>query len=219
MSLNSTHPSVPCRLVAGALLFGTGSFVNASSAQGSEVVVRFLEDSAWDGGYSGRIRIENTGATVQGGWELTYLDGPVISSLWNAEWTSVNGRTILGDLGWNGTIETDAFIELGFQGVGSLLEDVVDARFNGMPVDIAYGEADGDQGGGGTTDPDFDLNGRIDGADLSQLLSNWGSASTIFDLDRSGLVDGGDLTILLSAWSAGGRFRWRRGWRWRWRWR
>jgi len=206
MSLNSTHPSVPCRLVAGALLFGTGSFVNASSAQGSEVVVRFLEDSAWDGGYSGRIRIENTGATVQGGWELSYLDGPVISSLWNAEWTSVDGRTILEDLGWNSTIETDAFIEIGFQGVGSLLENVGDARFNGMPVAITYEAAGGDQGGGGNTppDPDFNLDGRIDGADLSQLLSNWGSASTIFDLDRSGLVDGGDLTILLSAWSAGG---------------
>ena len=203
MSLNSTHPSVPCRLVAGALLFGTGSFVNASSAQGSEVVVRFLEDSAWDGGYSGRIRIENTGATVQGGWELSYLDGPVISSLWNAEWTSVDGRTILEDLGWNSTIETDAFIEIGFQGVGSLLENVGDARFNGMPVAITYEAAGGDQGGGGNTppDPDFNLDGRIDGADLSQLLSNWGSASTIFDLDRSGLVDGGDLTILLSAWS------------------
>jgi chitinase len=168
-------------------------------------VVRFLEDSAWDGGYSGRIRIENTGATIQGGWDLTYLDGPEISSLWNAEWTSVDGRTALGDLGWNGTIETDAFIEIGFQGVGSLLENVVDARFNGMPVDITYEETGGDQGGGGDTapDPDFDLNGRIDGADLSQLLSNWGSASTIFDLDRSGSVDGGDLTILLSAWSAG----------------
>jgi hypothetical protein len=64
MSLNSTHLSVTCRLAAGALLFGTGSFVNASSAQGSEVVVCSLEDSASDGGYSGRIRIENTGATV-----------------------------------------------------------------------------------------------------------------------------------------------------------
>jgi GH18 family chitinase len=202
MILNSAHRMVPCRLAAGALLFGTGSFICAEPAQSSEVMVRFLEDSTWDGGYSGRIRIENNGAPLLSGWELTYLDGPEISSLWNAEWQSSEGRTTLNDLGWNGSISSGDFVEIGFQGVGSLLENVIDPRLNGSPVDIRYGEGDESGGNDDTTpNPDFDLNGRVDGADLSQLLSSWGSTSTLFDLDQSGFVDGGDLTILLSAWS------------------
>ena len=146
MILNSAHRSVPCRLAAGALLFGAGSFICAEHAHSSEVMIRFLEDSTWDGGYSGRIRIENYGAPLVDGWELTYVDGPDITSLWNAEWATVGDRTTLNDLGWNGSIPTGDFVEIGFQGVGGLLENVGDARFNGDPVDVPYGE--NDEGGG-----------------------------------------------------------------------
>jgi chitinase len=205
MILNSAHRLVPCRLAAGALLFGAGSFICAEPAHSSEVTVRFLEDSTWDGGYSGRIRIENNGSALVDGWELTYVDGPEISSLWNAEWVTSGAQTSLTDLGWNGSIGSGDFVEIGFQGVGGLLENVVDARFNGGAVDVRYEEHDDGGGGGGDSppNPDFDLNGRIDGADLSQLLASWGSSSLLFDLDQSGFVDGGDLTILLSAWSTG----------------
>ena len=210
MSLNSMHRLVPCRLAVGALLFSTGSFVTAEPAQSTDVLVRFLEDSAWDGGYSGRIRIENNGAPLVGGWELTYLGGPDIASLWNATWSNTSGRTTLSNLDWNGSIATGEFIEIGFQGIGSLVETVRDPQFNGSPVEIRYGDGDGDQGDDGNgegdgapPDPDFDLDGRVTGADLSQLLSNWGGTATRFDLDQSGVVDGGDLTLLLAAWSTG----------------
>ena len=204
MSLNSAHRSVPCRLAVGAILFGTGSFLTSEPAQSSEVVVRFLEDSAWDGGYSARIRIENNGPPVLNGWELSYRDGPEIASLWNADWQTIEGRTTLSNLDWNSSIATGEFIEIGFQGIGSLVENVNDSRFNGSPVQISYGDEGGDDGDGGDDsppNPDFDLSGRVDGADLSQLLSSWGSSSALFDLDQSGFVGGGDLTILLAAWS------------------
>ncbi len=201
MSLNSVHQSVPCRLAVGVLMFGIGSIICAQHAESSEVTVRFLEDSSWDGGYSGRIRIENDGASLIDGWELTYLDGPDISSLWNAEWETDGARTTLTNLGWNGSIASGEFVEIGYQGVGSFEENVREAHFNGAPIDVRYAPDGGDGGNDAPPDPDFDLDGRIDGADLAQLLANWGSASAAFDLDQSGVIDGGDLTILLGAWT------------------
>lgn len=47
---------------------------------------------------------------------------------------------------------------------------------------------------------DFDLNGRVDGADLGQLLSAWGTSLPTADLDGNGVVSGSDLGILLGNW-------------------
>ena len=46
-----------------------------------------------------------------------------------------------------------------------------------------------------------DINGdlRVDAADLSTLLSNWGGSGTA-DLNSDGYVDGADLTVLVSLW-------------------
>lgn len=43
--------------------------------------------------------------------------------------------------------------------------------------------------------------GIVNGADLGELLTLWGSANPAYDLDGDGLVKGGDLGILLSRWS------------------
>ena len=52
-----------------------------------------------------------------------------------------------------------------------------------------------------TTEPsDLNFDGRVDGADMTILLSAWGDAGP-GDLDGSGIVDGGDLTKLLASWS------------------
>ena len=56
---------------------------------------------------------------------------------------------------------------------------------------------------GGTAIVPADLNrdGRVDGADLSMLLGEWGTAGDA-DFDGNGIVDGADLTTMLGAWSA-----------------
>lgn len=48
---------------------------------------------------------------------------------------------------------------------------------------------------------DLNCSGLVDGADLSELLSQWGSAGRA-DLNGSGNVDGADLSALLAAWGA-----------------
>jgi len=49
---------------------------------------------------------------------------------------------------------------------------------------------------------DLFVDGRVDGADLAGLLTQWGPAgpATTSDLNRDGRVDGADLAILLIAW-------------------
>lgn len=46
---------------------------------------------------------------------------------------------------------------------------------------------------------DLNCSGAIDGADLGQLLGNWGGSGAT-DLDGSGSTDGADLGMLLSQW-------------------
>jgi len=47
---------------------------------------------------------------------------------------------------------------------------------------------------------DLNGDGRVDGADLSILLSEWGTPSPVADIDADGVVNGADLAMLLSAW-------------------
>lgn len=48
---------------------------------------------------------------------------------------------------------------------------------------------------------DLNNNYQIDGADLSQLLSQWGGDGTA-DFNNNGVVDGADLSVLLGQWGA-----------------
>ena len=51
------------------------------------------------------------------------------------------------------------------------------------------------------TNSDLNGDGHVDGADLTILLSAWGSDDPIADIDGDGIVGGADLTILLSDWT------------------
>jgi len=49
---------------------------------------------------------------------------------------------------------------------------------------------------------DVNLDGAVTGADIGQLLADWGSIDSPADLDENGVVDGADLGLLLGAWGA-----------------
>ena len=51
-----------------------------------------------------------------------------------------------------------------------------------------------------TCPADYDENGSVDGADLTQLLGGWATVDAALDLDGDGVISGADLTILLGAW-------------------
>ena len=82
-----------------------------------------------------------------------------------------------------------------------------DCDKDGVPnsCEIAAGEPDVDVNG--IPDRcecigDLYVNGRVDGADLGIMLSDWGpvTPTTVADLDRNGVVSGADLGILLGRW-------------------
>ena len=69
------------------------------------------------------------------------------------------------------------------------LESAEDKDGNGQPDACQFARGD------------LDLNGVVDGGDLTILLSLWGFLDPpVGDLNRDGLVDGIDLSILLSEW-------------------
>ena len=47
---------------------------------------------------------------------------------------------------------------------------------------------------------DLDLDGDVDGADLSTLLGSWGAAGDAADIDGDGIIGGSDLSLLLGSW-------------------
>jgi 1,4-alpha-glucan branching enzyme len=51
-----------------------------------------------------------------------------------------------------------------------------------------------------TNPADIDGNGTVNAADLSALLSAWGTSNDAADLNNNGTVEAADLSILLSQW-------------------
>ena len=56
------------------------------------------------------------------------------------------------------------------------------------------------QGSGCADDPDVNGDGRVDGADLSVVLADWGLSETPADINCDGVVDGSDLSMVLAGW-------------------
>ena len=48
---------------------------------------------------------------------------------------------------------------------------------------------------------DLNGDGRVNGIDITILLSAWGTDDPVADLTGDGVVNGGDLTIVLANWS------------------
>jgi len=90
---------------------------------------------------------------------------------------------------WDADCNNDGIVDYGQILQGQL----VDANTNGIP-DICEGPT--------CHDADLYTNGRIDGADLAALLSEWGplTPTTHSDFNHDGLVNGSDLAFLLSNW-------------------
>jgi hypothetical protein len=57
-----------------------------------------------------------------------------------------------------------------------------------------------DAGGPVTCTADLNLDGEVNGADLTILLGSWGTSDPVADLSGDGLVGGADLTIMLGNW-------------------
>lgn len=91
-------------------------------------------------------------------------------------------------------------------GVSDCLDACPDDPLKTEPGACGCGISEVDSDGDGTPDckdcgpSDLDGDGVVDGADLTLILSLWGTSTRLADLNGDGIVGGADLTVLLSDW-------------------
>jgi hypothetical protein len=98
-----------------------------------------------------------------------------------------------------GSVDSDG------DGIGDVCDQCPSDPLKQSPGDCGCGIADLDENGDGVSDclectGDFNRDGFVDGADLSQFFEAWGNSGGTEDLTGDGLVDGADLGYLLLGW-------------------
>jgi hypothetical protein len=112
--------------------------------------------------------------------------------VWTGNGNPTFGRAIYE---WSADCNSDGLVDYGQLLAGT----IADTNSNGVP-DVC--ECATNPSLPSCCPGDIYRNGRIDGADLGALLSEWGPLTplTNSDLDGNGQVNGADLGILLSHW-------------------
>ena len=77
------------------------------------------------------------------------------------------------------------------------MEDVVCSDPNAQAIDVVHDDVIDPYGQ--SCCGDINLDGTVDGSDLTTLLGQWGSIGS-GDLNDDGTIDGSDLTLLLGCW-------------------
>ena len=85
--------------------------------------IEFSIISQWNEGYSGKIRISNTGNTNIENWYLACDFNVIIESIWNANIYYISDNLlVVKNAGWNQDIPVGGYVECGFIGKGALNE-------------------------------------------------------------------------------------------------
>ena len=203
-----------CRLVSQASCDAQGGEFNGSGSpcadagcdgglQGPDSISIVLEDE-WESGYQARMTVRNsTGDLPMLEWNLTYAQGPAITSIWNAVLDEDSGMSLIRNEAWNGYLEPGASATFGFVANGSWPPAFEHAELNGMHVHIE-GAAGGHGGGHGGGDPacsgDVDGDGRVGVDDLLAVLSAWGTMDHGIDVSGDMMVGVEELLFIVAAW-------------------
>ncbi len=115
---------------------------------------------------------------------------------------------------YDSVASTDGFSTIGANQLGETSETYIRSDACGIADYLAY-SAIGfpgvawvmdyktwDGGGPVTCTGDLNLDGEVNGADLTILLGSWGTNDPVADLSGDGLVGGADLTIMLGSWGS-----------------
>ncbi len=134
---------------------GGGSDGGGGGANLEPPVVRFTIGGTWTGGYGATISIENSGGAAIENWQLEFAGGPTITSLWNGTHSVADGVHTVVAPSWSPDIASGGSVALGFNGSGTMTDDLSMCRVNGVDATIVYelpeGWSTGGSSGGGDT--------------------------------------------------------------------
>lgn len=126
---SSTPSSIPASSSRSSVALSsvpTSSSLPASSRSSSAassiattggVSCTYVVSNSWGSGFTGAIRVTNTGTSAKSGWTASwsYSGNNRITSSWNATLSGSNPYTAT-NVGWNGTIGAGQTVEFGLQG-------------------------------------------------------------------------------------------------------
>ncbi|WP_318199715.1 glycoside hydrolase family 3 N-terminal domain-containing protein [Streptomyces sp. SCL15-4] len=80
----------------------------------------FRTASSWQGGYQAEVTVENTGSGALTGWSVDWdLAGSTVTSLWNGDLTTAQGRATVRSTAFNGALSPGARATFGFTANGT----------------------------------------------------------------------------------------------------
>ncbi|GEP68188.1 hypothetical protein CSO01_09030 [Cellulomonas soli] len=97
---------------ASAAVSATTTAVSTSTC-----TVRYTA-SSWSSGFTGSVRITNSGTSAINGWTLgfAFANGQQVTQGWSATWSQTGTAVTATNLGWNGTLAPGASTDIGFNG-------------------------------------------------------------------------------------------------------
>ncbi|MFI1989936.1 cellulose binding domain-containing protein [Actinoplanes sp. NPDC020271] len=112
---------VPLAVVTVGVGAAVAGVLNADAAETVGCAVTYTVNSQWNSGFTGDVKIRNTGASAVDGWTLGFAfpSGQKISSGWSGTWIQAGANVTVTDAGWNKVIATGATLTLGFNGTWS----------------------------------------------------------------------------------------------------
>lgn len=125
-SANGLSPStsysftVRARDAAGNLsvVSSAGAFTTLPSGGGS-CDVAYVIDSQWQGGFTGKVTIKNTGTSTIDGWTLRFAfpaTGQAVGQGWSATWSQSGLNVSAVNLDWNRVLAPGNSTQIGFNG-------------------------------------------------------------------------------------------------------
>jgi cellulase/cellobiase CelA1 len=113
--------TVRARDAAGNLsvVSSAGAFTTLPSGGGS-CDVAYVIDSQWQGAFSGKVTIKNTGTSTIDGWTLRFAfpaTGQGVNQGWSATWSQSGPNVSAVNLDWNRVLAPGNSTQIGFNGV------------------------------------------------------------------------------------------------------
>lgn len=114
---SSSRSSVAPSSIPASSSAPASSRSSSSVANNGGVSCTYVVSNSWGAGFTGAIRVTNTGTSVKSGWTASwnYSGSNRITSSWNATLSGSNPYSATG-VNWNNTIGAGQTVEFGFQG-------------------------------------------------------------------------------------------------------